>query len=54
MKFVKINFPKTIFSSEGKRNSFYEDALPGERIKAVGMLLAPVFSEGSEEETTGV
>ena len=54
MKFVKIDFPETVFSSEGKRNSFYEDALPSEQIKAVGMFLSPVFSDESDEEADGV
>lgn len=53
MKFIQIDFPETIFSSEGKRNSFYEDALPSERIKAVGMFLPPVFSDEPDKDMTG-
>lgn len=53
MKFVEIDFPEAIFSSEGKRNSFYEDALPSEQIKAVGMFLSPAFSDESDEKTAG-
>lgn len=43
MKFVKIDFPETIFSSEGKRNSFYEDALPNEQIKAELECFSPLL-----------
>lgn len=52
MNFVKLDFPRSVFSSEGKRNSFYEDALPGEQIKAVGMFLSPVFSPDPDKETS--
>lgn len=53
MEFVRIDFPESIFSSEGARNSFYEDALPNEQIEAVGMFLSPVFSENPNEKPTG-
>ncbi len=50
MKFLKFNFPESIFTAEGKRNSFYEDALPTEQIKAVGLFLPPVFPESNSTE----
>lgn len=53
MNFIKLDFPRSVFSSEGKRNSFYEDALPNEQIEAVGMFLAPVFSDDSDKKTSG-
>ncbi len=45
MKFIKFDFPESIFTAEGKHNSFYEDALPSEQIKATGLFLPPVFPE---------
>lgn len=53
MKFIKLDLPRSVFSSEGKRNSFYEDALPDEQIKIVGAYFSPVFSNDSDKDTSG-
>lgn len=45
MKFIKIDFPSTLFLPEGKLNSFYEDVPSSEKVKASGLFLPPVFPE---------
>lgn len=41
MEFIKMEFPSIVFLAEGHRNSFYEDALPDERVEACGYLNIP-------------
>jgi len=45
MKFIKMDFPSTLFLLEGKLNSFYEDVPAFEKVKASGLFLLPVFPE---------
>ena len=38
---IKMDFPPILFPEEIERNSFYEDALPSERIEATGFFQVP-------------
>ena len=50
MKFIKMDFPPTIFLPNGKLNSFYEDAPPSEKVKAAGIFVPPVFPDGNNQD----
>lgn len=43
MKFIKIDFPPTLFLPSDRLNSFYEDAPASEKVKATGTFLPPVY-----------
>lgn len=54
MKFIKMDFPIYLFlKKEHKKNSFYDEVLPEERMEAVGFFQVPVFPlvNTSEEKT---
>ena len=41
MKFIEMDFSPSLLLEQSKRNSFYEDTLPAEKIEATGFSQLP-------------